>query len=222
MLTSEQPIQRLLADLPTGVTLVAVSKGVSAERIRAAVTAGATDLGENRVQEALSKMPALQDLNVRWHLIGRLQGNKIRRAVEAFDWIHSVESLDQAADISRVAEELGKRQKVLIQVNVSGETTKGGLSPEAAWAVLPALGRLPGLDLRGVMTIAPQADDPETVRPMFRSLREFAEKATDQQWPGVVLKTLSMGMSGDYQVALAEGATMIRLGRAVFGPRTQT
>jgi pyridoxal phosphate enzyme (YggS family) len=219
-MTSEQPIARLLAGLPRGVTLIGVSKGIPAERIRAAVTAGVTDLGENRVQEALAKMEALRDLDIRWHLLGHLQGNKIRRAVEHFDWIHSVESVSQAAAIGRVAEGLGKRQKVLIQVNVAGEATKGGFSPEEAWAALPEIGSLPGLDLQGLMTIAPYSEDPEAVRPVFRALREMADKATAQGWPGVVLKHLSMGMSGDYRAALDEGATMIRLGRAVFGART--
>ena len=176
-------------------------------------------MGENRVQEALAKMDVLSDLPVQWHLIGQLQRNKIRKAVERFAWIHTVESGEQAAAISRVATELGKRQKVLIQVNVAGEATKGGLSPAAAWEVLPEIGQLPGLELRGLMTIAPYAEDPETVRPVFRGLRQLAERANAQQWPGVRLSVLSMGMSGDYPVALAEGATLLRLGRAVFGDR---
>jgi pyridoxal phosphate enzyme (YggS family) len=220
-MTGDQHITRLAAGLPPNVTLLGVSKGVDSERIRAAVTAGITDLGENRVQEALAKMAALRDLAIRWHLIGHLQANKIRRAVDHFDWIHSVDSVTQAAAIGRVAEGLGKRQRVLIQVNVAGEATKGGFSPADAWLALPEIGKVPGLDVRGLMTIAPYSDEPEAARPVFRAMRELAERAGAQHWPGVVMDHLSMGMSGDYQVALAEGATMIRLGRAVFGTRAQ-
>lgn len=218
-LTGEQPIAGLVASLPRGVRLIGVSKGIPPDRIRAGVTAGITDLGENRVQEALTKMAALRDLDITWHLIGHLQANKIRKAVEHFDWIHSVEGVSQAAAIGRAAEGLGKRQKVLIQVNVAGEATKGGFSPEEAWQALPELGRLPGLDVQGLMTIAPYTDDPETVRPVFRALRELADRANAEQGLKLGLHQLSMGMSGDYRVALDEGATMIRLGRAVFGAR---
>lgn len=219
VLPSGPRIREVLRSLPAGVRLIAVTKGVAVEGVQAAIAAGVTDIGENRVQEAIAKQAALPGSRATWHLIGRLQGNKIRRAVAHFDWIHSVESLQQAEAISRAAESLGKRQNVLVQVNVAGEASKGGMSPDEAWAALPSMGNLAGLAVRGLMTIAPWTGDPAAVRPVFRGLAELRQRANAQGWRGIDLQELSMGMSGDYQAAIAEGATMIRLGQALFGPR---
>lgn len=199
----------LINKLPKGVTLVAVTKSVDPAVIREVIEAGATDIGENRVQEALAKKALLADLGVRWHLIGRLQRNKVAKAVETFDVIHSVDSVALAESIAQAANRLGKVQDILLQVNVSGEPTKGGLPPEAVKAALQQIRALQGVRVRGLMTIAPRDGD-AVVRPIFRKLKELAD--------GLKLEWLSMGMSEDYQVALEEGANVIRIGRLIFGP----
>jgi PLP dependent protein len=197
------------------VTVVAVTKTHPPEAVQAAVAAGLSAVGENRVQEALAKQDALPGLPVDWHLIGTLQRNKARHAVNRFALIHSVDSAALAAELDRRAEP-GSTQPVLVQVNCSGEPQKGGVEPEELPGLLDRLGSLQRLALRGLMTMAELTSDVETQRRAFRRLRELKEQAAGR---GVSLAELSMGMSGDYLVAVEEGATMVRLGTLLFGER---
>lgn len=200
------------------VRLIAVSKGVEPERIAAAVAAGVTDLGENRVQEATRKAPSVPAGAV-WHLIGSLQTNKVKAAVQLFDWIHSVDRYPLALELSRRAGEMGRTVTALVQVNVSGEASKSGIAPVELADFLDAVSRLPHLQTVGLMTIAPLAADPEEARPHFRQLRRLLVAQQAVQRPQVHLHHLSMGMSGDLEVAIEEGATFVRVGTALFGPR---
>jgi pyridoxal phosphate enzyme (YggS family) len=197
------------------VRLVAVTKGVAAARIREAMALGVLDFGENRIQEALPKIAALGP-GPRWHLVGHLQRNKVRRAVEAFALIHSLDSVLLAEAIARRAEAAGRRVEVLLQVNVAGEPRKHGFALEEVSEAVRRMAVMPALALRGLMTIAPLAADAQTARPIFRRLRELRDDLR-AQWPG--LDELSMGMSDDFEVAIEEGATLIRVGRAIFGER---
>jgi hypothetical protein len=202
---------------PEAVLLVAVSKTVDADRIRAAVAAGVTALGENRVQEAREKVAAL-GRSVAWHLIGHLQTNKVRDALAYFDVIQSVDRPALADALSARAVREGRRADVLVQVNVAEDPQKGGFAPAALRAGLEAMARLPGLRLRGLMTIPPVPRDPEESRPHYRELRKLLETANG--WGlGVELTELSMGMSGDFEVGVEEGATIVRVGTAIFGAR---
>ncbi|MBI4302359.1 MAG: YggS family pyridoxal phosphate-dependent enzyme [Chloroflexi bacterium] len=196
---------------PEAITIVAASKTVPASAMVTAFREGIQHFGENRVQEALKKIPILSLLNPRpiWHMIGHLQSNKVKTAVQIFDIIQSVDSLPLAETISHRAQ---KHLPILLQVNISGEASKEGITTAAeAFKVAEAIARLPNLELRGLMTIAPLAHDPEEVRPIFRKLRLLAE--------AMGLKELSMGMTDDYAVAVEEGATIVRIGRAIFGQR---
>jgi pyridoxal phosphate enzyme (YggS family) len=194
---------------------VAVTKTHGPEAVREAVAAGLDAVGENRVQEALPKQEALADVKVDWHLIGTLQKNKARHAAGRFALIHSVDRLDLAAELARRMP-AGQRQPVLIQVNCSGEPQKGGVEPDGLEALVQAVHGLPALDLRGLMTMAELVEDPERQRVAFRLLRELRDRCAAA---GAVLPELSMGMSGDYLVAVEEGATMVRLGTLLFGER---
>jgi len=199
------------------VLLVAVSKTVDLSRIRAAVAAGVPALGENRVQEAMEKIETLGH-PVPWHLIGHLQTNKVRDAVDRFDVIESVDRLALAQAISERAGRAGRTVDVLVQVNVAEEPQKGGIAPAALRPALEAMAVLPGLRLRGLMTIPPLPKDPEESRPHYRELRKLLEAA--RGWGlGHELRDLSMGMSGDFEVGVEEGATIVRVGTAIFGPR---
>jgi pyridoxal phosphate enzyme (YggS family) len=201
---------------PAGVTLVAVSKTVPIERLRAAVAAGLTLLGENRVQEAEAKAPALAGAH--WHLIGPLQSNKARRAVEIFDVIESVDSLDLARRLDRIAGEVGRAPLgVFLQVNVDRDQAKAGFPPETLERELGALAQLPNLDLLGLMTVGRLTDMAEEARPTFAHLRELSRGLRAQS--SRLGAGLSMGMTADYAVAVEEGATVIRVGRALFGDR---
>ncbi len=195
---------------PAGVTLVGVSKTVAAHRVRAAIEAGLTDIGENYVQEAAAKKAALASTPARWHLIGRLQSNKARLALETFDII-------QAVDSTRLAQALSTRASravpVLLEINVAGETTKSGFEPREVAAAVASIAKLPNIELRGLMTVAPAVSDAEDCRGVFRTLRQLADANG--------LAELSMGMSGDYEVAVEEGATIVRIGRAIFGERVR-
>jgi hypothetical protein len=202
---------------PAGVTLVAVSKTVPSDRVRAAVAAGLTVLGENRVQEAAAKIPAVPGAT--WHLVGPLQSNKARRALELFDVIESVHDEDLANRLDHIAgATLGRRGvPVLLQVNVDRDPAKAGFSPEGLDAVIGRLGTLGALDVRGLMTIGRLVADPEAARPTFVELRALSERLR-AQWPRLGPE-LSMGMTDDFEVAVEEGATIVRVGRALFGER---
>lgn len=201
---------------PEDVTLVAVTKGVDASQILEAVAAGVQDLGENRVQEAASKAAAVS-AGARWHLVGHLQRNKVRQAVALFTVIHSLDGARLAADVSRRA---AAPVDVLLQVNVAGEAQKFGVPPEEAPTVLRAIAGLPALHVVGLMTIAPLSGDPEETRPVFGRLRGLRDDLEALGIAGVTLPHLSMGMSGDFEIAVEEGATMVRIGRAIFSPTT--
>jgi pyridoxal phosphate enzyme (YggS family) len=201
---------------PAAVRLVAVSKTVDLERIRAAIAAGQDLFGENYLQEAKAKIDAL-GRQVSWHLVGHLQTKKAKGAVELFDLIHSVDRVKLARALEAAAVRLGKVQDILIQVNQGGEETKSGVVPEAAPELLREIARLPHLRVVGLMTMPPWFSDPEAVRPYFRDLRELRERLRDQS--GLPLPELSMGMSGDYAAAVEEGATLVRVGTAIFGRR---
>jgi hypothetical protein len=204
---------------PAAVGLVAVTKDVPLDAVAAAVASGVTDIGENRYQEARSKIAALAGRPVRWHFIGHLQRNKVKYVVECFNIIHSLDSLELAVEIDRRAQATSGagRVPVLVEVNVGGETTKFGVAPEGAVELVLRAAALPGLDVQGLMTIAPQAGDPEAARPHFRRLRLLAAAVPGAGGP--VLRHLSMGMSDDFEVAVEEGATLVRVGRAIFGAR---
>jgi PLP dependent protein len=197
------------------VRIVGVTKTHGPEAVQAAVAAGLEDVGENRVQEALQKQQALSGLTVEWHLIGTLQRNKARNAVGRFALIHSVDRLDLAAELDRRSAE-GNRQPVLVQVNCSAESQKGGASPESLPGLLDQLQALSRLDVQGLMTMSALTDDQGEQRRSFRLLWELREAA---ERSGHRLPELSMGMSGDYAIAVEEGATMIRLGTVLFGVR---
>jgi PLP dependent protein len=195
---------------PDDVLLIAVSKTVEIERIRLAVTAGVRALGENRVQEAKEKVAGL-GRPVPWHLIGSLQTNKARDAVELFDWIHSVDREELARELDRRAHQRERRVKILVQVNVGEEPQKGGVHPAELKGLLESLTALSNLEVRGLMCIPPAAETADASRPWFKRLRDLRDAAG--------LEHCSMGMSGDFEVAIEEGATMVRVGTAIFGPR---
>ncbi len=201
---------------PESVRLVAVSKTYGPDAVRAAAAAGQRLFGENRVQEAAAKIPECPG-HLEWHLVGHLQGNKAAQAARLFDWIHSVDSLQLLETLDRHAAEAGRRLQILLQINVSGERAKSGLAPEAAPAVLARANELPHLQVRGLMTIPPLAEDPETSRPVFRALRDLRDR-----WAAELemdLEDLSMGMTHDLEVAIEEGATFVRVGTGLFGER---
>lgn len=200
------------------VRLIAVTKTVPVERIRQAIEYGVRDLGENRIQEAEGKIPHLPR-EVCWHFIGHLQSNKVRKAVAWFDWIQSVDHLSLAERLNRVAAEVGRTIPVLIQVALGGEPTKHGVAPDDLFEFARAVARLPHLDVRGLMTIPPFFEDPEKVRPFFRKLAELRRQVNDRAIFPQPLTELSMGMSHDFEIAIEEGATMVRIGTAIFGER---
>jgi len=204
------------------VTIVAVTKGFGMDAVEAALAAGITDLGESRVQEALAKLDAapLAGRRVTWHLIGHLQRNKAKHVVGRFALVHSVDSAELADELNRRAGSgtPGAKQRVLLQVNVAGEAQKSGCTPVEAPQLARRIAALPHLALEGLMTIAPFTDDQEVQRRTFRGLRTLRDAL--QQKEGLWLPTLSMGMSADYGTAVEEGATVIRLGTVLFGPRT--
>ena len=206
---------------PEEVKLIAVSKGVGAETIKNAVETGIREFGENRIQEAQDKITiitaCLPEARIKWHLIGHLQKNKAKSAVKLFDMIHSVDSMELAVLLDRYAGETGKKQRIMLQVKLSDEESKHGILKENINEVLSGIGHLGNLQLEGLMTIPPYFDDPERVRPFFRELRELKEKAEKE---GFRLSELSMGMSNDFEIAIEEGATMVRVGTAIFGERS--
>jgi len=200
------------------VTLVGVTKTVAVEVVRAAVALGLTDLGESRVQEAQSKILAVGRDRARWHLIGHLQRNKAARAVELFDRVHGVDDADLAGALSRHAASSGRSLPVLAEVNVSGEASKFGVAPEGLEPLLERIAALPGLRLDGLMTVGAAVEHAEAARAGFARLRALRDRA--EQRLGQELPELSMGMSGDFEVAVEEGSTMVRVGSALFGARS--
>jgi PLP dependent protein len=204
---------------PGHVTLVAVSKGADADRVLRAVEAGQRDFGENRVAEALAKQEALRARGtdgLRWHFVGRLQRNKVRRILGAVEVIHSVDRLELAQEIARRA---AHPVDVLVEVNTSGEDAKAGVAPERLTDLVTAMLALPELRLRGLMTMAPRVPQPEDARPCFRRLAGL-QRELHMQFPDAGIRDLSMGMSQDYEIAVEEGATLVRVGTAIFGPRS--
>lgn len=195
---------------PDEVTLVAITKTVLPEKIVQAFGAGVCHFGENRVQEAESKLADLMGLRAqsKWHMVGHLQTNKAKTALHLFDIIQSVDSLRLAEHLSRHVE---KTVPILLEVNVAGEETKGGFAPDEIGQAVKEIEKLPGIKLEGLMTVAPWVNDPEDIRPVFARLRQIRD--------GLRLKELSMGMTDDFEVAIEEGATLIRVGRAIFGER---
>lgn len=204
---------------PDSLRLVAVTKTVPAERIREAYGLGVRLVGENRVQEARQKQAQLADLALEWHLIGHLQTNKVKQAVGSFSLIHSVDSLRLLEAIDAQARAIGCRQDILLQVNVAREGTKSGFAPEEVPAALEEALALRGVAVRGLMAIAPRAEDPETVRSVFRQLRELRDACQTLAGDRAELTELSMGMSADFRTAIAEGATLVRIGTGIFGQR---
>jgi hypothetical protein len=202
----------------SSVKLVVVTKTVDAGRIREAVDAGADILGENRVQEAREKIEKLGAIG-RWHLIGHLQTNKAKYAVKLFDLIHSVDNLELAKEIDKQAAKCGKVQDVLIEVSIAGEAAKAGVAIEKAAGLIREAAGLKHISIKGLMTIPPFLDNPEEVRPYFKKLRDLSARIAKENIPGVSMKELSMGMSGDFGVAIEEGATIVRVGTAIFGER---
>lgn len=209
----EQAARKVNRD-PSSITLIAVTKYTGIEQINEAIRAGITDIGENRVQDARRKFPCLAGKVVK-HLIGSLQTNKVKNALEEFDLIHSVDRFELIVEIARQADKLGRKVKFLIQVNISGETTKHGLKPDELPIILEKINSFPNLTPVGLMTIAPLVNDPEEVRWIFRSLKNIlhdnAPNVKSPEW-----KYLSMGMSQDYEVAIEEGANFVRIGTALF------
>jgi pyridoxal phosphate enzyme (YggS family) len=203
---------------PGKIRLVAVSKTVESGRIRQALEAGVDSLGENYVQEAQKKIEEL-GRGAAWHFIGHLQSNKAKAAVRLFDYVHSVDSLRLAQELSRVAGQQNKVLPVLLQINLGQETTKFGALQDDTLRLLEQMGLLPGISVKGLMTLPPFFDNPEESRPYFHVLRDLAEAVSRRKIAGVSMEELSMGMSNDFETAIEEGATLVRVGTAIFGPR---
>jgi hypothetical protein len=201
---------------PALVTLLAVSKGMPPEAVREAADCGLTLFGESKVQEAKAKIPRCPS-RLRWQMIGHLQSNKCRDAVHFFELIQSVDSLELAQEINKWSDKQAKAMPILLEVNLAGESTKFGFKPDQLLATLEAINALPKIEIHGLMTIAPWTPEPEKVRPIFRQLREL--KAECEEKLGAPLPHLSMGMSGDFEVAIEEGATIVRVGTLLFGAR---
>ena len=201
---------------PTTVTLVAVTKAKTAESVRLAATAGVTDFGENYLQEALAKMDRLADLPLQWHFIGGIQSNKTRPIAERFDWVHGVDRLNVARRLSEQRPFHAPPLNVCLQVALDPEPTKGGVAPEALASLAAEVAGLPRLRLRGLMCVPPPQLEPEAQRPVFARLRVALQELNAL---GLKLDTLSMGMSADFECAIAEGATLVRIGTALFGSR---
>ncbi len=204
---------------PLEIQLVGVTKTVPAERIYAAIDAGLRVFGENYIQEAMAKIDAISNHRLAWHFIGHLQTNKSKYAVRYFDLIHSVDSAKLAREISKQAKKYQKVQPVLVQINIGEEATKSGVTADNALKLVHEISALENLSVQGLMTLPPFFNAPEKVRPYFRALRNIRDQIRDTAIPGVSMTHLSMGMTGDFEVAIEEGATMVRIGTAIFGDR---
>lgn len=201
---------------PQEIKLVAVTKTATLEQIKEAINEGVKIIGENKVQEAKEKYQVLTT-EVKWHLIGHLQTNKVKYAVEIFDLIHSVDSIKLAKEIDKRSVQFKKTIDVLIEVNISGEETKYGYNPEKVEAFLKEISEFSGIRVRGLMTIPPISKNKEEVRPYFRRLRELSERIRDKNIKNIKMDYLSMGMTDDFEIAIEEGANMVRIGRGIFG-----
>jgi PLP dependent protein len=204
---------------PSNIRLVAISKTFSVEHIRAAARTGQRDFGENKIQEALPKLDGAQDLGLTWHFVGHLQSNKARKAAQRFDVIHSVDSADLVRRIDEAAHEARRTVKVLVQVDLAGEATKHGAPADAASAILAASAACSSARVVGLMLLPPAVDDPEAARPYFKALAALRDRLAANGAERSNLAELSMGMSHDFEVAVEEGATMVRVGSAIFGSR---
>ena len=204
---------------PADVRLIAVSKTFPLDAVRAAFDAGQRDFGENRVQEVLQKIDAGADMSIRWHLIGHLQSNKARKAAERVAVIHSIDSADLLRRVDAATAAAGRHLQVLVQVDLAGETTKHGAVPETLPDIFAAAGHCTAVDVAGLMLLPPLAENPEDARPWFQRLRDQRDRLADSGVPPARLRELSMGMSHDFEVAIEEGATMVRVGTAIFGQR---
>ena len=198
------------------IKLVAVTKTATIEQIKEAISAGVKIIGENKVQEAIEKYQIVS-ADIDWHLVGHLQTNKVKYAIEIFDCIHSVDSIKLAEEIDKRSLQFGKITNVLIEVNVSGEETKYGIKPEEVEPFLKEISKFSRIRVRGLMTIAPIVEDKEEVRPYFRKLRELSKEIKSKNLKNVKMDYLSMGMTEDFEVAIEEGANMVRIGRGIFG-----
>jgi hypothetical protein len=203
---------------PESIQLVAVSKTISTNRVREAIMAGVTTLGENYVQEARNKFNVLGTFPVSWHFIGHLQSNKAKYAVRLFDLIHSVDTLKLAHELNKQANKVNKIQDILIQINVSKEPSKSGSDIQNAANLIKDIVLLENLSVKGLMAMPPFFNNPEKARPYFTAIRVLRDQI-QKVFPGVVLNELSMGMTGDFEVAIEEGATLVRIGTAIFGER---
>lgn len=201
------------------IHLIAVSKTMPAEVVQEAIQAGVTDLGENYIQEARDKINRLATTPVNWHFIGHLQSNKAKYAVRLFDLIHSVDSLKLARELDKYAQKNDKIQAVLVQVNVAREDSKSGVYVENTLKLLTEVAQLENIAVKGLMTMPPYFNAPEKVRPFFAALRELRDHIRSERIPNIAMDELSMGMTGDFEAAIEEGATMVRIGTAIFGER---
>lgn len=214
-------IHNIHTSLPPSVRLIAVSKTFPAEMIRSAYQAGIRDFAENRIQEAASKQVELQDLtDITWHFIGHLQSNKAKKALELFDWIHSVDSLKLAQRLNQLAQQMNVSPNVCLQVKILPDPNKSGWSVPELLADLPGLNECKNLQIQGLMTIPPLGLNDAEILAVFNNTYELAKKIQSQNWSHIKIPELSMGMSGDYQLAVQAGATMVRLGTILFGQRT--
>lgn len=206
---------------PNDVQIVAVSKTWPAAILRQAWQAGIEDFGENYVQEFRTKRTELTDVPLRWHFVGHLQSNKVKYIIETIHLIHTVDDIDVGREINKRAARIGKRQDVLVEVHTTNEPTKYGVQPEETCALVKSLAQLPNIRVCGLMTMGPLAEDAEASRPSFRLLRQLKEEIEKEGMENVAMRHLSMGMSHDYAVAIEEGATLLRIGTAIFGERKQ-
>ncbi|BAZ67597.1 MAG: YggS family pyridoxal phosphate-dependent enzyme [Pelatocladus maniniholoensis HA4357-MV3] len=213
-------INTVRAELPPSVRLIAVSKQVPTDVIRTAYTAGIRDFAENRIQEAIAKQAELQDLSdITWHFIGNLQSNKAKKALENFQWIHSVDNLKLAQRLNELAQQIGVSPYVCLQVKILLDPNKSGWSVPQLLADLPTLNQCKNLQIQGLMTIPPLGLTEQEIMTVFNRTRELAQEIREQNWPHIQMLHLSMGMSGDYKLAIQAGATIVRLGTILFGER---
>jgi pyridoxal phosphate enzyme (YggS family) len=201
------------------IRLVAVSKTMPVEIVKEAIEIGMTDFGENYIQEAREKIAALMPHPVTWHFIGHLQSNKAKYAVRMFDLIHSVDSLKLARELDKYAKKIDKVQDILVQVNVAKEDSKSGVYSENTLQLVKEVALLDNVAVKGLMTMPPYFNAPEKVRPLFKALRQLRDQIRNEDIPNTEMEELSMGMTGDFEAAIAEGATMVRIGTAIFGER---